>query len=81
MTNDKIAFLVATVWPNSFTPSNIMGGFRKTGIYPICNYLITYTAEIIVICVFFLIKNVVNSNDQAFLCNDRRGTYLATTFR
>ena len=35
ITNDMIASLVATSWPDAFSPHNIMGGFRKTGIYPI----------------------------------------------
>ena len=35
ITNDMIATLVAKAWPNAFTPSNIMGGFLKTGIFPI----------------------------------------------
>ena len=35
ITNDQLASLVATAWPNSFTPNNIMGGFRKTGIFPL----------------------------------------------
>lgn len=26
---------MSTLWPNAFTPNNIIGGFRKTGIYPI----------------------------------------------
>jgi len=30
-----IASLVANAWPSAFTPNNIMGGFRKTGVYPI----------------------------------------------
>ena len=33
ITNDMIASLVATSWPDAFSPHNIMGGFRKTGIY------------------------------------------------
>ena len=35
ITNDMIASLVATAYPEAFTPNNIMGGFRKTGIHPI----------------------------------------------
>ena len=35
ITNDMIASLVATAWANTFSPNNIMGGFRKTGIFPI----------------------------------------------
>lgn len=35
LTNDMIASLVATAWANTFSPNNIMGGFRKTGIFPI----------------------------------------------
>lgn len=35
ITNDKLALLVATAWPNSLTPNNIMGGFKKTGIFPL----------------------------------------------
>ena len=35
ITNDQLASLVATAWPNSFTPNNIKGGFRKTGIFPL----------------------------------------------
>ena len=30
-----IASLVATAYSNAFIPNNIMGGFRKTGIFPI----------------------------------------------
>ena len=35
ITTDMIASLVATAYSNAFTPNNIMGGFRKTGIFPI----------------------------------------------
>ena len=35
ITSDKLASLVADVWPLSLTPLNIMSGFKKTGIYPI----------------------------------------------
>ena len=34
ITNDMIASLVATAWPSAFTPNDIMGGFRKTGVFP-----------------------------------------------
>jgi len=30
-----IASLVANAWPSAFTPNNIMGCFRKTGVHPI----------------------------------------------
>ena len=35
ITNDMIAALVSVAWPRAFTPSNIMGGFVKTGVFPI----------------------------------------------
>lgn len=35
ITSDVIASLVGEVWPQSLTPLNIMGGFRKSGIYPL----------------------------------------------
>ena len=35
VTNDKIALLVSSAVSSSFTPNNIMGGFRKAGIYPL----------------------------------------------
>jgi hypothetical protein len=35
ITNDKIASLISLAVPNSFTPNNIMSGFRKTGIHPL----------------------------------------------
>ena len=35
ITNDMIASLVATTWADTFSPNNIMGGFRKTGVFPI----------------------------------------------
>ena len=35
ITSDVIASLVGEVWPQSPTPLNIMGGFRKCGIYPL----------------------------------------------
>ena len=35
ITSDVIATLVAEAWPMSLTPVNIMGGFKKCGIYPI----------------------------------------------
>ena len=35
ITSDVIASLVGEVWPQSLTPLNIMGGFRKCGIYPL----------------------------------------------
>ena len=35
ITNDMIASLVSTAYPNAFTPNNIMSGFRKTGIFPL----------------------------------------------
>ena len=35
ITADVIASLIVEVWPQSMTPLNIMGGFRKCGIYPL----------------------------------------------
>ena len=35
ITTDVIASLVGAAWPHSFTPNNIMSGFRKCGIFPI----------------------------------------------
>ena len=35
ITTEVIAELVAAAWPQSLTPVNIMGGFRKCGIYPL----------------------------------------------
>ena len=35
ITNDKLASLVAEAWPHSFTPVNIMFGFKKCGVFPI----------------------------------------------
>ena len=35
ITNDKLASLVAEAWPHSFTPLNIMSGFKKCGVFPI----------------------------------------------
>ena len=32
---DVLALLVAKAWPNAFTAVNIMGGFKKTGVYPL----------------------------------------------
>lgn len=37
VTADKLSSLVADAWVNAFTPINIMGGFKKTGIYPFNN--------------------------------------------
>ena len=34
VTSDQIAALVAQAWPHSFTPLNIMSGFKKSGIFP-----------------------------------------------
>ena len=30
-----IASIIGEVWPQSLTPLNVMGGFRKCGIYPL----------------------------------------------
>ena len=35
VTSDVIASLVGEAWPQASTPLNIMGGFRKCGIYPL----------------------------------------------
>ena len=35
ITSDVIALLVGEAWPQALTPLNIMGGFRKCGIYPL----------------------------------------------
>ena len=35
MTTDKLASLVAAAWPLSYTPVNIMAGFKKSGVFPI----------------------------------------------
>ena len=35
ITTDKLAMLVAEAWPLSFTPVNIMSGFKKCGIFPL----------------------------------------------
>ena len=35
ITTDKLAFLVAEAWPDSFTAVNIMSGFKKCGVYPL----------------------------------------------
>ena len=35
ITSDVIASLIGEVWPQSLTPLNIMGGFKKCGIYPL----------------------------------------------
>ena len=35
ITNDMISSLVAGAYPSAFTPINIMGGFKKTGIFPL----------------------------------------------
>jgi len=35
VTPDMLASLVAEAWPSSFTPVNIMAGFKKTGVYPL----------------------------------------------
>ena len=35
ITSHVIAALVAEAWPLSLTPVNIMGAFKKCGIYPI----------------------------------------------
>ena len=35
ITADVIASLIVEVWPQSMIPLNIMGGFRKCGIYPL----------------------------------------------
>ena len=35
ITSSVIASLIGEVWPQSLTPLNIMGGFRKCGIYPL----------------------------------------------
>ena len=34
ITTDVIASMIAAAWPDSFTPNNIMGGFRKSGVFP-----------------------------------------------
>ena len=34
-TTDLIASLLATAWPQSVTPVNIMAGYKKCGIYPL----------------------------------------------
>lgn len=35
VTNDVLASLVGEAWPQSFTPLNVLGGFKKCGIYPL----------------------------------------------
>ena len=35
ITSDVIARLVAEAWPHSFTPVNILSGFKKRGVYPL----------------------------------------------
>ncbi len=35
ITTDVLASIVAEAWPHSFTPLNILGGFKKCGVYPI----------------------------------------------
>ena len=35
VSSDVIASLVGEAWPQALTPLNIMGGFRKCGIYPL----------------------------------------------
>ena len=35
ITSDVIASLVGEAWPQALTPLNMMGGFRKCGIYPL----------------------------------------------
>lgn len=35
ITSDAIAGLLAEAWPLSFTPVNILSGFKKTGVYPL----------------------------------------------
>ena len=35
ITTDLIASLVGEAWPQSVTPINIMGGFKKSGVYPL----------------------------------------------
>ena len=35
VTTDKLASLVAAAWPLSYTPVNIMAGFKKSGVFPI----------------------------------------------
>ena len=33
VTTDKLALLVVEAWPSSFTPVNIMSGFKKCGVF------------------------------------------------
>lgn len=35
ITTDIIVSLIATAWPNSLTPINVMAGFRKSGAFPL----------------------------------------------
>ena len=35
VTSEVIASLLAVAWPQSITPVNIMGGFKKSGVYPL----------------------------------------------
>ena len=34
LTPDKLVSLVAEAWPSTFTPDNIMAGFKKAGVHP-----------------------------------------------
>ena len=34
VTSDSISSLVGEAWPHAFTPLNVLGGFKKCGIYP-----------------------------------------------
>ena len=35
ITMENIAYLVGKAWPLAFTPINIMGGFKKSGAFPL----------------------------------------------
>ena len=35
ITPEKLALLVAEAWPTTFTPVNIMAGFKKAGVHPL----------------------------------------------
>ena len=37
VTTNVLASLVGEAWSHSFTPLNILSGFRKCGIQPLCN--------------------------------------------
>ena len=61
ITTDVIASLLSQAWPESITPVNIMGGFRKCGIFPLNPGTISDRQ----LAVSAATESAVNDNDSA----------------